>query len=136
MRNEAKITRLIQTLQKEGIEATNEFASDISKLVQTEFDNFAVQIFKDFVRRDFEAFNRFEKLHLNEKQRKEINGRILWRYEYRHTSNLRCIFIIEKEQDKDTPTLICAFNEDGDKGKGTKSYEDNIKRAIRIINEE
>ncbi|MDR0979408.1 MAG: hypothetical protein LBL91_05775 [Lachnospiraceae bacterium] len=94
MRNKAKIIRLIQTLQKEGIEATNEFAVDISKLVQTEFDNFAKQIFKDFARRDFEVLNRFERLHLNEKQKKEINGRILWRYEYRNTSNLRCIFII------------------------------------------
>ena len=34
------------------------------------------------------------------------------------------------------PVLICAFNEDGDKGKGEKSYSHNIRRAIDIIKEE
>lgn len=57
----------------------------------------------------------------------------MWRYEYRNTSNLRCIFILETDNNNSNPILICAFNEDGDKGKGENSYEHNIKRAMEII---
>lgn len=54
------------------------------------------------------------------------------RYEYRYSSNLKCIFIVKKVNNNEV-ILLCAFNEDGDKQKGNDSYKTNIKRAIRIF---
>ena len=110
-----EILRLLQYLQNEGIQFTKDFADDIQKLVQTNIAEFAKQFFKDFARKDFENYNRFEKLSLTKKQKLRIDGTILWRYEYRNSSNFRCIFIIQKDYNTNTPVLLCAFNEDGDK---------------------
>lgn len=128
-----QILKLLQYLQNEGIMATNDFVRDIQKLIRTDIEKFALQFFRDFSRKNFERYNRFEKLTLTKKQKEEIGGIILWRYEYRNTSNFRCIFILQKEQNSNIPILICAFNEDGEKRNGANSYNHNIERAINII---
>ena len=133
MRKNSQILRLLQYLQNEGIRVTPDFARDIQKLVQTDVEAFAIQFFKDFARKDFENYNRFEKLKLTRQQKSMIDGNTLWRYEYRNTSNFRCIFIIEKTHNSDMIILLCAFNENGGKDKGDNSYSHNIKRAIDII---
>ena len=63
------LLRLLQYLQKEDIKFTNDFVSDIQKLVQTDVESFARQFFKDFARKDFEKYNRFKKLKLDKKQK-------------------------------------------------------------------
>ncbi len=128
-----EILRLLQYLQNEGIRVTNDFVKDIQRLIQTDVEIFASQFFKDFARKDFENYNRFEKLKLTKQQKTMIDGNILWRYEYRNTSNFRCIFIVEKAHNGNNPILLCAFNENGGKKKGNNSYNHNIKRAIEII---
>lgn len=131
---ENDILRLLQYLQNEGIGFTNDFVKDIGRLILTDVEAFASQFYKDFTRKEFKNYNRFEKLKLTKQQRLEIENRTLWRYEYRKTSNFRCIFILEKNEDnKEVPILLCAFNENGGKKKGENSYEYNIKRAIKII---
>ncbi len=112
---------------------TVDFVKDVQKLIQTDVETFASQFFKDFSRKDFENYNRFEKLKLTKQQKASIDGNILWRYEYRNTSNFRCIFIVEKAHNSNIPILICAFNENGGKKRGDNSYNHNIKRAIDII---
>lgn len=133
MEKSNEILRLLQYLQNEGIRVTDDFVKDIQRLIQTNVENFAAQFYKDFARKDFEKYNRFEKLKLTQKQKAMIDGNILWRYEYRNTSNFRCIFILEKAHNSNNPILLCAFNEDGGKKKGNDSYSRNIKRAIKII---
>lgn len=134
MGNEASIVRLLQRLHEHGIESTKEISKDLQKLVNTDIESFAEAFYKDFIRKDFENYNKFEKLrHLSSKQRKRLNGNFLRRYEYRNTSNLRCIFIVCMENNNDVPILLCAFNEDGDKKTGKKSYNKNIDRAIDIF---
>lgn len=133
MEKNIEILRLLQYLQNEGIMATKNFVKDIQKLVQTDVESFASQFYKDFVRKDFENYNRFEKLKLTKQEKAEIDGNILWRYEYRNTSNFRCIFIVEKDNNDNIPILLCAFRENGQKKKGLDSYSHNIKRAIKII---
>lgn len=133
MGKQDEIYRVLQYLQNEGIRATPDFVKDILKLVQTNVKSFSKQIFRDFTRKDFENYNRFEKLTLTKKQKIAIEGSILWRYEYRNTSNLKCIFIVKKENNSDIPILLCAFNEDETKKKGNDSYAYNIERAIEII---
>ena len=123
----------MQYLQNEGIRVTKDFVKDIQRLIQTDVETFASQFFKDFARKDFENYNRFEKLKLTKQQKARIEGKILWRYEYRNTSNFRCIFIVEKAHNGNSPILLCAFNEDGEKKRGNNSYDHNIKRAIDII---
>ena len=131
---EASIDRLLQQLKKHGIESTKEFRRDIKSLVTSDLENFTKVIFKDFIRKDFENYNRFEKLrNLTHKQKKRLKGNILRRYEYRNTSNLRCIFIIHNDNNKSIPIILCAFNENGDKKKGKQSYNKNIDRAIDIF---
>ncbi|MCI9275548.1 MAG: hypothetical protein HFJ24_06250, partial [Clostridia bacterium] len=128
---EASIDRLLQQLKKHGIESTKEFRRDIKSLVTSDLENFTKVFFKDFIRKDFENYNRFEKLrNLTHKQKKRLKGNILRRYEYRNTSNLRCIFIIHNDNNKSIPIILCAFNENGDKKKGKQSYNKNIDRAI------
>lgn len=128
-----EIIRLLQYLRNQGILSTNEFVDDLKRLVRTNIKSFAKQIFKDFSRKNFQDYNRFEKLKLTNKQKEEMNGYTLWRYEYRKTSNLRCIFILQEEYNNIIPILICAFNEDGNKNKGGNSYKYNIERAISIF---
>ena len=112
---EASIDRLLQQLKKHGIESTKEFRRDIKSLVTSDLENFTKVFFKDFIRKDFENYNRFEKLrNLTHKQKKRLKGNILRRYEYRNTSNLRCIFIIHNDNNKSIPIILCAFNENGD----------------------
>ena len=60
MGNSAEILRLIQYLQNEGILVTKDFVKDLQKLIQTDIEKFAIQFFKDFSRKDFENYNRFE----------------------------------------------------------------------------
>lgn len=133
MEKGTEILRLLQYLQNEGIRVTKDFVKDIQKLILTDVEMFASQFFKDFSRKNFEHYNRFEKLKLTKQQREEIDGNILWRYEYRNTSNFRCIFIIENVENINMPILICAFNENGNKKRGQNSYNHNIDRAIKII---
>ena len=133
MEKNAEIFRLLQYLQNEGIRVTEDFVKDIHKLIQTDIKNFALQFFKDFARKDFENYNRFEKLKLTKEQRIMLEGNVLWRYEYRNTSNFRCIFIVQKGHNSNIPILLCAFNENGGKKKGENSYNHNIRRAIEII---
>ena len=134
MSNEASIIRLLQRLHEHGIESTKDIAKDLQKLVNTDIESFTESFYKDFIRMNFENYNKFEKLrHLNSKQKKRLNGNFLRRYEYRNTSNLRCIFIVCMENNNDIPILLCAFNEDGDKKTGKKSYNKNIDRAIDIF---
>lgn len=128
-----EILRILQYLQNEGIRVTDDFVKDVQNLIQTDVEKFGSQLFKDFARKDFENYNKFEKLKLTKEQKLILEGNILWRYEYRNTSNFRCIFIVEKEHNSDMTTLLCAFNEDGGKKKGNNSYRHNIKRAIDIF---
>lgn len=133
MGREDEIQRLLQYLQNEGIRATEDFVKDIQRLVLTDVKKFARQIFNDFSRKNYSKYNRFEQLKLTKRQKAEIDGYALWRYEYRNTSNLRCIFILEKDNNNSDPILICAFNENAHKKKGEDSYPHNIERAIDII---
>lgn len=133
MKKEDAILRLLQYLQNEGILVTNDFVKDLNKLIQADVEKFASQFYNDFARKDFENYNRFEKLKLTQQQKNAINGNILWRYEYRNTSNFRCIFILEKDHNNIIPILLCAFIENGKKNKGSDSYSHNINRAINII---
>lgn len=132
MGKDDEILRLLQYLQNEGIRVTKDFVKDIQRLVQSDVATFAAQFFKDFARKDFDKYNKFEKLKLTKTQKSKLDGNILWRYEYRNTSNFRCIFIIKKAHNNTNPILLCAFNEDGNKKGGQNSYDHNIDRAINI----
>lgn len=134
MNNEASIQKLLQDLQRHGILSSKVVEKDLQKLINTDIEKFVEVFFKDFIRKDFDNYNKFEKLrHLTKAQRKRLKGNILRRYEYRNTSNLRCIFIVCNENNNDIPILLCAFNEDGDKKTGKKSYNKNIDRAIDVF---
>ncbi len=132
MSQENSIIEMLKLLSINNIYSSTEFEKDLVKLVNSNVKRFIKLFSRDLIRRNFEDFNRFEILNLDRKQRTKINGNNLYRYEYRNTSNLRCIYTIINENNIDKIFLLCAFNEDGDKTKGKKSYKDNIERAIRI----
>lgn len=134
MNNEAAIKRLLKELQRNGILSTKQIEKDFQKLINTDLEKFVEVFYRDFIRKEFEDYNKYEKLkHLTKQQRKRLNGNILRRYEYRNTSNLRCIFIICIENNNNIPILLCAFNEDGNKKSGKNSYKKNIDRAVDIF---
>lgn len=133
MSREASILVLIKNLQRHGVYCTKDAGKDLEKLVKTDVERFVGACFKDFIRGDFDNYNKFEKLrNLTSSQKKKLKGISLRRYEYRNTSNLKCIFIVCVENNKNVPIILCAFNEDGDKSKGANSYKKNIERAINI----
>ena len=132
MNNENNIVEMLRLLSRNNIYSTPEFERDLVKLVTTNIKKFIKNFSRDIRRKSFEQFNRFEKLKLTKKQREILNGNDLYRYEYRNDSNLRCIYVINNDNNNQEVILLCAFNEDGDKDKGKKSYKDNINRAIRI----
>lgn len=132
MSQENLIIEMLKLLSINNIYSSTEFEKDLVKLVNSNVKRFIKLFSRDLIRRNFEDFNRFEILNLDRKQCTKINGNNLYRYEYRNTSNLRCIYTIINENNIDKIFLLCAFNEDGDKTKGKKSYKDNIERAIRI----
>lgn len=132
MSQENSIIEMLKLLSINNIYSSTVFEKDLVKLVNSNVKRFIKLFSRDLIRRNFEDFNRFEILNLDRKQRTKINGNNLYRYEYRNTSNLRCIYTIINENNIDKIFLLCAFNEDGDKTKGKKSYKDNIERAIRI----
>ena len=70
MKKEDAILRLLQYLQNEGILVTNDFVKDLNKLIQADVEKFASQFYNDFARKDFENYNRFEKLKLTQQQKK------------------------------------------------------------------
>ena len=101
-------------------------------MVSTNVKRFIRNFSKDIIRKNFQEYNRNEKLKLTKKQRELLNGKDLYRYEYRKDSNLRCIYVINNDNNNEEIILFCAFNEDGSKEKGKNSYKYNIDRAIRI----
>lgn len=134
MSNNASIKVLLQALHRHGIESTKDVLKDLQKLVNTDVKSFVEVFYRDFIRMDFENYNKFEKLkHLSNKQKNRLNGNVLRRYEYRNNLNLKCIFIVCTDNNKNVPILLCAFNEDGDKKTGKSSYNKNIDRAIKIF---
>jgi hypothetical protein len=132
MNNRNAIIEMLLLLRRNNIFSTDDFEKDLEKLVSTNLKTFIKNFTRDIRRKNFEQFNRYEKLSLTKKQKEEINGNDLYRYEYRKDSNLKCIYLLENTNNIKKIILLCAFNEDGDKTKGKKSYKDNINRAIRI----
>ena len=132
MSQENSIIEMLKLLSINNIYSSTEFEKDLVKLVNSNVKKFIKIFSRDLRRRNFEDFNRFELLNLDKKQHNKLEGNSLYRYEYRNTSNLRCIYTIINENNIDKMILVCAFNEDGDKKKGKNSYKDNIERAIRI----
>ena len=132
MNNKIAITEMLLLLKKNNIFSTDEFEKDLEKLITTNVGSFIKNFWRDIRRKNFEDFNRYEKLKLTKKQKEKISGKDLYRYEYRKNSNLKCIYMIDNTNNIKKIILLCAFNEDGDKTKGKNSYKDNINRAIRI----
>lgn len=132
MNNKEAIIEMLKLLARNYIFATNSFKRDITKLVTTNVEKFVKIFARDIRRKNFDDYNKYELLNLSPKQKKKIDGKKLYRYEYRENSNLKCIYTIEDENNIKRVILLCAFNEDGDKKKGKNSYNDNINRAIGI----
>lgn len=132
MSNENDIVEMLRLLKINNIYSTKESERDLVKLVSTNVKKFVKTFYRDIRKKNFEDFNRFEKLKLTRKQRELLNGNDLYRYEYRNDSNLRCIYVINNDNNNKEIILLSAFNEDGNKDKGKNSYKDNIDRAIRI----
>lgn len=113
--------------------ASPQFYKDICDLVKTDKKKFIRDFLRDFSRINLKDKKRYERLRLNSKQTKDMDGKSLFRYEYRNSSNLRCIYMIEDENNRSV-ILLNAFNEDSNKHKGKNSYDFNITRAINTYN--
>lgn len=124
------ILAMLEVLKLHGVSYTEQFYKDICKLVKTNVNKFIQDFSRDFSRMNYKKHNRYEELSLTSKQRKRLGGKSLYRYEYRNSSNLRCIYIIKDEYNN--ITLLKAFNEDKGKSKGKGSYNFNIEQAIDI----
>lgn len=134
MDDKYSILKILKDLERHNILSTKEVEKDLQKLIGTDIYDFARVFLRDFIRMDFDNYNKFEILrNLSREQKKKLRGTLLRRYEYRNSSNLRIIFVVYNDDSNHVPILLCAFNEDGDKKKGNNSYHKNIDRAIRIF---
>ena len=84
MSNENDIVEMLRLLKINNIYSTKEFERDLVKLVSTNVKKFVKTFYRDIRKKNFEDFNRFEKLKLTRKQRELLNGNDLYRYEYRN----------------------------------------------------
>lgn len=125
-------TRMFQILKTHGVYATPQFKKDIEDLVKSDINKFIFDCTKAFSRVSLKDQNKYERLNLKPEQKKKLDGKSLFRFEYRNTSNLRCIYITEDVNNKKTTILLNAFNEEKGKTKGKNAYKFNIERAIKI----
>lgn len=134
MDKKASIKRTLQLLERRGVRSTKDLEKDLQKLINNDIDEFLKIFYRDFVRANFDDYNRFEILKkISRSQKARLNGYSLRRYEYRNNINLKCIFIVCKDDNNDIPVILCAFTEDWSKSKGKDSYKYNIERAITIF---
>lgn len=117
MKPEDSIIKMLQALQNKGIISTEDFVKDITRLVNSDIKEFITKFYKDITRSNLRELKRYERLKLTKVQNNKMKGNSLFRYEYRNTSNLRCIYVIQNENTEDKSIiLLCAFNEDARKG--------------------
>lgn len=135
MNTEDSLLKMFQLLEKHGVYASEQFFDDIKSLVKTDVKKFIKDFTKNFTRSNLKEYKKYERLSTTSSQNKRLDGNALFRYEYRNSSNLRCIYMVMNVNNSNETHLLCAFNEDGDKRKGKNSYEANIERAIRIYEE-
>lgn len=90
---------------------------------------------KNFIRINLKEYKKYERLKLTPSQNRRLDGNALFRYEYRNSSNLRCIYMVKNVKNTNETYLLCAFNEDGSRKIGKNSYNFNIERAIKIYEE-
>ena len=124
--------RMYQVLKLHGVYATPQFKKDIEDLVKSDIIKFIEDFIKAFSRINLKEQNKYERLSIKPEQKKRIGGNFLFRYEYRNTSNLRCIYIPRDVNNSNNTILLNAFNEIKGKTKGKNSYKFNIERAIKI----
>lgn len=127
--------KMFQVLEEHGVYASKQFFDDIKSLVKTDIKKFIKDFTKNFTRKDLKEYKKYERLKTTPSQNKRLDGNALFRYEYRNSSNLRCIYMVIDVNNNNETRLLCAFNEDGDKKTGKNSYNFNIERAIKIYEE-
>lgn len=126
------LEKMYRLLETHNVYATPEFKRDILKLVKTDINKFISNFYQCFSRVNLADYKKYERLSVTNKQNIKLDGNALFRFEYRNTSNLRCIYIMQNENNIKETILLCAFNEDASKEKGKDTYNDNIKKAIKI----
>lgn len=126
------LIEMFRLLEKHNVYASRQFMKDIKALVQTDIKKFIKDFTKNFIRTNLKEHKKYERLKTTPSQNKRLNGNALFRYEYRNTSNLRCIYMVVNVNNINETRLLCAFNEDGNKHSGKNTYDFNIERAIRI----
>lgn len=124
-----KMYRLLET---HNVYATPEFKNDVLKLVKTDINKFISNFYQYFSRANLTDYKKYERLSVTRKQNSKLDGNALFRFEYRNTSNLRCIYIMQNEKNIKETILLCAFNEDASKKTGKYTYNYNIEKAITI----
>lgn len=126
------LEKLYKILETHNVYSTPEFKNDILKLVKTDIKKFISDFHQYFSRINLKDYKKYERLSLTRKQNIDLDGHSLFRFEYRNSSNLRCIYIIQNEDNRRETILLCAFNEDNNKKSGKNTYKNNIDRAILI----
>lgn len=112
------------------VDYVDQVVDDISKLVKTDKLKFMEEFARNMSRKNQKKHNRYETLtKLTKNQRRRLDGRKLYRYEYRKNSNFRCLYLAEDAYNN--MIILLAFNEDGDKSKGKGNYDLNIEKAIK-----
>lgn len=135
MNTDDSLLKMFKILEEHGVYASEQFFDDIRSLVKTDIKKFIRDFTRNFMRSNLKDYKKFERLKTSASQNKRLNGNALFRYEYRNSSNLRCIYMVKDVNNNKETLLLCAFNEDGNKRMGKNSYDFNIERAIKIYEE-
>lgn len=135
MNTDDSLLKMFRVLQEHKVYASKQFFNDIRNLVKTDMKKFIRDFTKNFIRINLKEYKKYERLKLTPSQNRRLDGNALFRYEYRNSSNLRCIYMVKNVKNTNETYLLCAFNEDGSKKIGKNSYNFNIERAIKIYEE-
>lgn len=130
MKKRDAIIQMLRNLQADNIEATKKFVDEIIDLIDTDVLKFIKVFSKEIKTVNIDEYNKFEELNVPKKEKIKLGKNKLYRYEYRRSNkNIKCIFVLEREDGK--RILLKAFQEDGDKTKGDDNYDTNIQLALK-----
>lgn len=130
MKTRDAIVQMLRNLQADNIESTPRFVDEITALVDTDVLKFIKVFAREIKIININEYNKFEELNVSKKEKIKLGKNKLYRYEYRRSNkNIRCIFVLEREDGR--RVLLKAFKEDGDKTKGDDNYDTNIKLALK-----
>lgn len=135
---------MFQVLETHNVYATNQFYKEICGLVKTEKNKFIKDFLRDFSRINLKEYKKYERLKLTPAQSKRMDGKSLFRYEYRKENkltqkefankiNVNQTMVSKIESGKYNPTFKQIYKISRKLTNSTEMFKEILKEIIKDI---